>query len=257
MPRSTEVLALVAVGTLLLAAPGPASAWHTLTALGTPTGAQGDPVAGVLAAAALAAWLLVGYVLTVALLTYAARLPAVGTLAARVLRRIAPTALRSAVAVAIGAAVVVGSTSAASAAPTGAALHGSTGAMTAAPGNAGVGSDLGVVADLDWPDASTGSTTAPPPGATPAPRPAPPAIPPAVPAVPEPAPATVTATAGADRVVVRAGDTLWDLAARSLPPDASEAAVATAWPQWWQTNRAVIGDDPDLIRPGQVLTAPA
>jgi hypothetical protein len=26
---------------------------------------------------------------------------------------------------------------------------------------------------------------------------------------------------------------------------------------WWQLNRGVIGDDPDLIVPGQILQAPS
>ena len=33
-------------------------------------------------------------------------------------------------------------------------------------------------------------------------------------------------------------------------------AVAAAWPRWWHANRAVVGPDPDLIRPGQVLHPP-
>ncbi|OMQ14114.1 hypothetical protein A7K94_0218960 [Modestobacter sp. VKM Ac-2676] len=36
------------------------------------------------------------------------------------------------------------------------------------------------------------------------------------------------------------------------PPAATAAAVA----DWWQTNADVIGPDPDLLLPGQVLQAP-
>ena len=57
-------------------------------------------------------------------------------------------------------------------------------------------------------------------------------------------------------VVVHRGDTLWGIVARHLGPHATEAEVATAWPQWYAANRSVIGDDPDLIKPGQVLHAP-
>ena len=32
--------------------------------------------------------------------------------------------------------------------------------------------------------------------------------------------------------------------------------IAQAWPAWFDANRAVIGEDPDLILPGQVLRAP-
>jgi len=39
--------------------------------------------------------------------------------------------------------------------------------------------------------------------------------------------------------------------------EAGAAAVAAASPAWYAANRATIGADPSLIRPGQVLTAPA
>lgn len=57
-------------------------------------------------------------------------------------------------------------------------------------------------------------------------------------------------------VLVTPGDTLWRIAAHALGPRATDRAVAAAWPRWWAVNRAVIGDDPDLIRPGQQLTPP-
>lgn len=58
-------------------------------------------------------------------------------------------------------------------------------------------------------------------------------------------------------VVVTSGDTLWDIAAAHLPRGAPPEAVAAQWPRWWSANRAVIGDDPDLIVPGQRLHEPA
>jgi resuscitation-promoting factor RpfA len=58
-------------------------------------------------------------------------------------------------------------------------------------------------------------------------------------------------------VVVLRGDTLWGIAARHLPPGASAAEVADAWPAWYAANAATIGPDPGLILPGQVLVAPA
>ncbi|NLJ55303.1 MAG: LysM peptidoglycan-binding domain-containing protein [Intrasporangiaceae bacterium] len=57
-------------------------------------------------------------------------------------------------------------------------------------------------------------------------------------------------------VTVRRGDTLWDLAAAHLPPGATDAEIATEWQRWHAANRAVIGPDPDLILPGQILTIP-
>ena len=59
------------------------------------------------------------------------------------------------------------------------------------------------------------------------------------------------------RIVVKAGDSLWSIAARELGPAASNEAIAARWPQWYAANRQVIGSDPDLIRPGQVLHSPA
>lgn len=62
---------------------------------------------------------------------------------------------------------------------------------------------------------------------------------------------------GADVVVVEAGDSLWSIAAAHLPRGASDAQVAAAWPRWYEANRDVVGDDPDVLQPGQQLTAPA
>ena len=57
-------------------------------------------------------------------------------------------------------------------------------------------------------------------------------------------------------VVVEPGDCLWRIAAEHLPPGAGAARVAAEWPRWWAANRAVVGDDPDLVLPGQHLRAP-
>ncbi len=58
------------------------------------------------------------------------------------------------------------------------------------------------------------------------------------------------------RVVVRKGDSLWSIAARELGRSATDEAIAARWPDWYVTNRHVIGNDPDLILPGQVLRIP-
>jgi nucleoid-associated protein YgaU len=61
-------------------------------------------------------------------------------------------------------------------------------------------------------------------------------------------------------VVVR-GDCLWDIAAdrlgRGRPSAPTDGEVARAVHAWWSANVAVIGQDPDLLRPGQVLSPPA
>ena len=56
--------------------------------------------------------------------------------------------------------------------------------------------------------------------------------------------------------VVRPGDTLWAIASHQLGPHQTAAAVAAQWPRWYAANREVIGDDPNLIRPGELLHAP-
>lgn len=66
---------------------------------------------------------------------------------------------------------------------------------------------------------------------------------------------TTTAQA-TNTVTVRPGDTLWQLAADALPADATTADIAVACHAWYSANRPIIGDDPDLLLPGQVLTAP-
>lgn len=64
------------------------------------------------------------------------------------------------------------------------------------------------------------------------------------------------ASAEPGEVVVRRGDTLWAIASRHLGPHPSDAEIAQAWPAWHDANRHVIGDDPDLLLPGQVLRSP-
>jgi nucleoid-associated protein YgaU len=77
--------------------------------------------------------------------------------------------------------------------------------------------------------------------------------------VPTPAPGSADGPA-AGHVVLR-GDCLWDIAAgwltRGQPGAAiSDADTVAAVHAWWQANAQVIGPDPDLLLPGQVLRAP-
>ena len=70
----------------------------------------------------------------------------------------------------------------------------------------------------------------------------------------------VTPAEVADRHVVVPGDCLWRIAEDHLdrsgdPPD--DAQVARAVTAWFSANAEVIGPDPDLIHPGQVLQTPA
>ena len=57
-------------------------------------------------------------------------------------------------------------------------------------------------------------------------------------------------------VVVAAGDSLWSLAAGALGAGATDAEVTAEWHRIHELNRGVVGDDPDLIHPGQRLLLP-
>ena len=57
-------------------------------------------------------------------------------------------------------------------------------------------------------------------------------------------------------VTVRPGDSLWSLSSARLGPFASDIDVALDWPLIYQANRDIIGGDPNLLRPGQVLQLP-
>jgi hypothetical protein len=97
-----------------------------------------------------------------------------------------------------------------------------------------------------------------------------PAVATAAPAGPVPDWPTATPTAGpvpdwpaAGRLtahVVERGDCLWHLAEddvqadRGRPP--TDREIATAVDAWWTANADVIGPDPDLLFPGQVLQPP-
>lgn len=57
-------------------------------------------------------------------------------------------------------------------------------------------------------------------------------------------------------ITVRSGDSLWSLSADRLGPYASDVDIAMDWPRLYQANRDVIGANPNLLRPGQVLRLP-
>ncbi|TDS87239.1 MULTISPECIES: LysM peptidoglycan-binding domain-containing protein [Nesterenkonia] len=61
----------------------------------------------------------------------------------------------------------------------------------------------------------------------------------------------------AEQIVVRLGDSLWDIAAEHLGPDATDWEIAASWPEWYAENRDRIGADPGLILPGMILNVPA
>jgi hypothetical protein len=101
------------------------------------------------------------------------------------------------------------------------------------------------------------AAAAPPPGS---PAPAAPDWPTTARPPADPVPDWPTGSAAGAHVVVR-GDCLWEIAERRLaaetgrPPTARE--IAGAVHAWWGANADVIGPDPDLLLPGQVLRPPA
>jgi len=56
-----------------------------------------------------------------------------------------------------------------------------------------------------------------------------------------------------DSYVVRPGDSLWSIARAHPAPGAD---VESRWRAIWGHNRDVVGEDPDLIHPGQALRLP-
>jgi len=211
----------VAVLALLTAAPLPDQALRTLADSGgrDAAGSLAALTEPLVAAVALLGWTLAAWLLATALLTGGSRLPGLPGRASRsALTRIAPGAVRRAVAGALGLGIVVGGMGAGPASASAVRVPVSSSAAVAGP-------------SLDWPDspsAEVGST----PDHTVPDRPSP------------------------DTVVVRPGDTLWGLAEQALPEGATDTEVAQAWPSWWAANRQVIGDDPDLLHPGQHLQPP-
>lgn len=82
----------------------------------------------------------------------------------------------------------------------------------------------------------------------------------AIPAAPTPSPAPATAdVALAAGYVVEPGDSLWAIACRHLEArgdNPTNASIDRLWRAIWASNRAAIGDDPDLIFPGTRLSIP-
>jgi hypothetical protein len=213
---TTAAMAAVAGVLALLAPPIPAMADSVLAAQDTADTA--GPETLLLAAAGLLAWAVWAWGALGLLLTAASALPgALGWGADLLARVVLPGAARRSAALALGVGL------------------GLTGPVVGVP--------LLVV-------------TAAPAAAGPAPS----TVPdwPAPDAVPDwPAPTDLPARE--DHVVVR-GDCLWDIAAARLSEGSgrspSPAEIAEASRSWWAANADVVGPDPDLLRPGQVLRPP-
>jgi hypothetical protein len=248
MRRFPALLVLSLAPVLVAVAPAPLSATSSA-----------DVTAPLVTAVALAAWTCSTWLLLVVVVTFGARLPgAAGRAAHRFLLHVAPTSVRSLVRAAVGAGV-------AASVLAGPALAYADGTPPQAssssyewPGGASAQPVIPVPASLDWPGASPHATPNATPSTTPTatPRATPRATPGAVRAPasrPRHAPLHLATRGG---VVVQTGDSLWEIAARDLAAGASDAQVAQAWPRWWSANRVLIGDDPSLIHPGDLLIPP-
>lgn len=194
-----------------------------------------DAATATLAAALLwlvALWLALG--LGAAVLTYAPG--RTGSQAGALARLVLPRAFARLVAGATGVSILLAPVAAGAAAPTpGTTLSTATGAAPIVP--------------------SPVLPTSPSPAGLPAPAlPSRVQLPPQPPQPPRPT--TPSTTVDHATVTVQSGDSLWTIAARQLAPGANPAQIAVQWPRWYARNRTVIGTDPGLIQPGQVLQTP-
>lgn len=59
-----------------------------------------------------------------------------------------------------------------------------------------------------------------------------------------------------EMVIVTSGQTLWSIAQQMLHSDGSSAEIAKLWPQIYEMNREVIGEDPNMLQLGLELKLP-
>lgn len=193
--------------------------------------ARRGPDAALADLAAAAIWLVAAWLAVGLLAAAASRLPGLaGDLAGCACRFVLPRAVRALLAGGVGVGLLL-APAAADAAGSGPAPAGLGPRPALAHVSAGA-----TVPTPSWPVTPDAMTPVPSPRwpSAPAPQPPPPA----------------------DTVTVAPGDSLWLIAARRLGPRAEPQAIAASWPRWYAANRAVIGDDPALIRPRSVLHAP-
>jgi hypothetical protein len=235
---------LVGIGLLLGCTAGLSVAfatagWAALHGFADQAAPSRTPVGLLAPLCALSASAVLGWLCVATVLSALSGLPGrTGRHAAVSARRLAPALVRTGVAAALG-----GSLALASAASGGPARPGSAVTAGAHPGAA------------DRPDgAVTRPSTPAPPTWTPGPEPTRSSA--------SRADVNLVSSAGPpgrpkdEHVVVHRGDSLWGIAARHLPSDADDAAVARACALWYAANQAVIGADPDLLQPGQLLVRP-
>jgi nucleoid-associated protein YgaU len=238
-------------------------AWATVQAPG-----PARPADALLLCVTAAGTLLVAWVALSLVLSMLATLPGVGgALAARGAAALAPATVRRLAATLLGASL--GATlSAGSAMATVAVAPAAVSPVGTVSAGPVTGDPAGAVPSAAWPlspgrdgaqsasvGASDGTSATAPDAAWTPPRPDRTPVPDAE-ALHLLSRAPEAGTLVDEDVVVRRGDTLWTIAARFLGPAATAEEVAREWPRWHEANRHAIGDDPDLIQPGQVLHPP-
>ena len=254
-------VSIVGIAALLSWATGPpADPWRVLVSAsnGTVGTADFDQLLG--KSAALAAWIGLGWFAIAVFLEVASALPGAGGRGcAAIAARTSPMLVRRIAQAMIGVSVLAGPMTAGSAFATGPSTTTSTSTAVDRPVSAA---------------APMQTESSPAPGTSPAPptldRPATAFVassPPPAQRTSAGAVALVTGIAhreaghrndpSTDGYVVHRGDTLWDIAARHLGPTASAVDISRAWPAWYNANRAAIGSDPGVIRPGEVLVPPS
>jgi nucleoid-associated protein YgaU len=229
-----SLVAGAAVGSIFLN-----TARDSMTAIAAtgPAGpADGILLVVALSGALLSLWLCLGLALS-ALST----LPgALGQACSLLAARIAPAAVRKVVAFILGTALTAALVPASAAARTGQVAPRPASVAAAQIVMSGVADAAPDASFRLVSDAVPATDAAPPPSWSPE-RPSPPAM----------------RASPADSVVVHSRDTLWSIAARHLGPAASRADIDAEWQRWFAANRDVIGDDANLISPGQLLSPPA
>lgn len=237
-----SLVAAAAVGSLFLSTAR--DAWAAVAAAGPAGPADGILLLAGLGGALLSLWLGLG----MALSALSALPGALGQLSRRLAHRIAPAAVRKVVA------FVLGTTMTAALVP-GTAVARDDHQSLRPSVVAGAGHTVSGLADAA-PDASFRMVSDPPHDVDVRDAAPPPAWSPDEPGQAKMPGQTTTPGPAAGTVVVHRGDTLWSIAARHLGPAATPAAIDAEWHRWLCANREVIGDDADLILPGQELSPP-
>lgn len=236
-----SLVAAAAVGSIFLSTA--CDAWAAIAAAGPAGPADGILLVVALGGALLSLWLGLG----LALSALSALPGALGQACSLLSARIAPAAARKVVA------FVLGTTLTAALVPGTAAAR--TGLDARAPAVAAAAQDaISGVADVA-PDASFRFVSDVVPASDAAPRPlwSPERAEP--PERPASSKSRVSPAGGV--AVVHRGDTLWSIAAHHLGPTATSAEIDAEWHRWFAANRDVIGNDPNVIGPGQLLSPPA